>query len=155
MPLSGPLDRLRQHGRRLHDLAGGALVRRELGLLEDARVALRDTVTECFLLQRSPDGVPWVERKTVYGDYRDTNPILFDLLSGLRFEITYSGTAAFLRRAGSGVSCESDKYYAFYHQNGTRTVPARPFLPTKTAPPQLRQQVLLAGIRAARSILGI
>ena len=75
-------------------------MRRELGLLEDARVALRDTVTECFLLQRSPDGVPWVERKTVYGDYRDTNPILFDLLSGLRFEITYSGTAAFLRRAG-------------------------------------------------------
>lgn len=155
MPLLGPLDRLKQHGRRLHDLAGGALVRRESGLLEDARVALRDTVAECFLLQRSPDGVPWAERKTIYGDYRDTNPILFDLLSSLRFEIIYSGTAAFLRRAGSGVECVSDKVYAFYHQNGTRTTKARPFLPTTTAPPQLRQKMLLAGIRAAKLILGI
>lgn len=154
MPVTAPISRMRSFARGVADMADGAILRRESGMLEESRVALREAVTECFLLQRDPDGKPWANRKTVYGDYRDTNPILFDLLSSLRFEVVYQSTGAFLRRAGSGVSVISDKGYAFFHQTGTRFMVARKFIPSVSRPGQLRDRLLLAGLRGLRRVLG-
>lgn len=153
MPVSAPLSRMRSYARNVRDLADGALLKREAGMLEEARVALREDVTECFLYQRDPTGKPWAERITIYGNTRDMNPILFDLLSSLRFEIVYSGTAAFLRRAGSGVKVVSDKAYAFYHQTGTRRMVARKFIPSVERPGRLASKLMLAAVRSIRKIL--
>jgi len=154
MPVSAPLSRMRSFARGVADMADGALLRRESGMLEESRVALREAVTECFLLQRDPDGKPWANRKTVYGNYRDTNPILFDILSSLKFEIAYQGTASFLRRAGSGVAIATDKAHAFFHQTGTRFMVARKWFPVVSRPGQLRDRLLLAGLRGLRRVLG-
>lgn len=153
MPVRAPLQKMKHFARNIRDTAEGGLLKREAGYMEDARVALRESVTECFLYQRDPDGKPWAERKTVYGNYRDSNPILFDLLSSFRFEIAYTNTAAFLRRIGAGVKLVSDKSYAVYHQTGTRFMVARKYVPPVERPGKLADRLLLAGVRGLRRLL--
>ena len=71
----------------------------------------------------------------------------------LRFEVVYQSTGAFLRRAGSGVSVISDKGYAFFHQTGTRfRMVACKFIPSVSRPGQLRDRLLLAGLRGLRRV---
>lgn len=154
MPLLGDLRKFAGHAKAMVQMARGALIKRESGLLEEARVALRDKTAECFLMQRAPDGAPWAMRKTVYGHGRDGNPILFPILDYLRFEIAYESTAAFLRRAGSAIKVvvPPGKEYVWFHIKGTWKMVARPFLPTAQS---VKQKILLAGVRAAKRVMGI
>jgi hypothetical protein len=143
MPLRGDFGGLRGLIGKLQRAAGGALTRSESHLMQEALAKTREEVVECFLYQRDPDGAPWAARKTVYGNYRDTNPILFDLLSYMEFQIV-----------DGKVKVTNRKYYAFYHQTGTRRMVARPFLPTRSAPGKLFDRLKLGAARALRGFFG-
>lgn len=142
MGLKGDFGRLRGLAERLKKVASGSLTRTESRLMGDALAATREEVTVCFLYQRDPTGTAWAARKTIYGNYRDSNPILFDLLSCMRYEV-----------ADGKIKVTNDKYYAFYHQTGTRNMAARPFLPSKVRPGKLPERLKLAAVRALKSAL--
>lgn len=111
-------------------------------MLQECKAALAETVAESFLYQRTPDGKAWAARITVYGDSRDTNPILFDLLSTMQYEV----------RDGKVIATNT-KPYAFYHLTAYKRRPARVFLPSSTAPGKLSDRIKLAGIRSVRALL--
>ena len=87
MGVTGAFGKLRSLIGKLQSVASGSLTRKEGELMKNAEFATREALTECFLYQRDPQGVAWSPRKHVYGNYRDTNPILFDLLSGFVFQV--------------------------------------------------------------------
>lgn len=120
--------------------ASGALTRQESGIMKSAEYAVRETVAESFLYQRTPDGEAWKPRITIYGDYRDTNPILFDLLSYMDYEIT-----------DGKIKVTNKKPYAFYHLKPYKRRPARVFLPSSTAPGKFSDKIKLSVNRAVRS----
>lgn len=142
MGVRGAFGKLRQLIAGARDIAAGKLEAAEGRMMQECQAALAETVAESFLHQRTPDGKPWAARITVYGDFRDTNPILFDLLSFMRYK-TERGK----------VIAENDKAYAFYHLTPYKRRVARVFLPTSTAPGKMRDRVKLAGIRGARALL--
>ncbi len=123
-------------------IAGGALDRAEGRMMQEAKAALQETVAESFLYQRTPDGKPWAPRITVYGDSRDFNPLLFDLLSFMRYEVS-----------DGKIIARNDKPYAFFHLTPYKRRVARVFLPSSSAPGKLKDRVKLAAIRSARSLL--
>lgn len=143
MALKGDFGRLRGLVERMKHAASGALSRSESKLMGDALAATQEEIAVCFLYQRDPSGTAWAARKHVYGNYRDSNPILFDLLSFMRYEVS-----------NGKIKVTNDKYYAFYHQTGTRNMAARPFLPSKSRPGKLPDRLKLAAVRALRSALG-
>jgi hypothetical protein len=120
--------------------ASGALTRQESGIMKAAEYAVRETIAESFLYQRTPDGEAWKPRITVYGDYRDSNPLLFDLLSYMSYEIS-----------DGKVKVTNKKPYAFYHLKPYKRRPARVFLPSSTAPGNLADKLKLGVNRAVRS----
>lgn len=111
-------------------------------MLQECKAALAETVAESFLYQRTPDGKPWAARITVYGDFRDTNPLLFDLLSFMYYDT----------RDGK-VIAKNTKRHAFFHLTPYKRRVARVFLPSSTAPGKLADRIKLAGIRSARALL--
>lgn len=143
MGVRGAFGRLRTliHGAR--QMAAGALERAEGQMMQECQAALAETVAESFLYQRTPDGKPWAARITVYGDFRDRNPLLFDLLSFMRYET----------RDGK-VIAKNDKYYAFFHMTPYKRRVARVFLPSSTAPGKMRDRVKLALAQAIGRLLG-
>lgn len=143
MSVTGSFGKLKSLIGRLQGAAQGKLERKEGELMKNALFATREALTECFLYQRDPQGIAWRPRKHVYGDYRDTNPILFDLLSYFRFEVT-----------DGKIKVTNSKYYAFYHQTGTRYMVARKFMPTKASVGSYGQKLRLAAIRSVRSSMG-
>lgn len=110
--------------------------------MQNALFATREALTECFLYQRDPQGIAWAPRKHVYGDYRDTNPILFDLLSFFRFDVS-----------DGKIKVTNSKYYAFFHQTGTRFMVARQFVPTRGSAGSFGEKLKLAAVRAVRKAL--
>lgn len=142
MGVTGSFGKLRSLIGKLQSVASGALTRKESELMKNAEYATREALTECFLYQRDPQGIAWKPRKHVYGDYRDTNPILFDLLSYFKFEIT-----------DGRIKVTNSKYYAFFHQTGTRYMVARKFMPTKTSVGSYGDKIKLVAIRAIRSAI--
>lgn len=144
MGLKGDFGRLRGLAERLKKVASGSLTRTESRLMGDALAATREEVTVCFLYQRDPTGTAWAARKTIYGNYRDSNPILFDLLSYMRYEV-----------ADGKIKVTNDKYYAFYHQTGTRNMAARKFMPSRVAPGKLLDRVKLAAISNLKSAFSL
>ena len=144
MGLKGDFGRLRGLAERLKKVASGSLTRTESRLMGDALSATREEVTVCFLYQRDPTGAAWAARKTVYGNYRDSNPILFDLLSYMRYEVS-----------DGKIKVTNDKYYAFYHQTGTRNMVARKFMPSRVAPGKLLDRVKLAAISNLKSAFSL
>lgn len=143
MGVRGAFGRLRTMINGARAMAGGALERAEGRLMQEAKAALQETVAESFLYQRTPDGKPWGPRITVYGDYRDTNPLLFDLLSFMFYEVT-DGT----------VIAKNRKYYAFFHMTPFKRRVARVFLPSSTAPEKLTDRIKLAALRAIGGAVG-
>jgi hypothetical protein len=142
MGVRGAFGRLRTMINGARAMAGGALERAEGRLMQEAKAALQETVAESFLYQRTPDGKPWGPRITVYGDFRDTNPLLFDLLSYMQYEV-----------ADGKVIARNSKPYAFFHLKPYMRRVARVFLPSSTEPGKMRDRVKLAGIRGARALL--
>ena len=142
MPLRGDFGKLRTLIGGLRATANGALTRAEGRLMQDALAATREEVAACFLYQRDPSGRKWAARITVYGDFRDSNPLLFDLLSYMRFEAT-----------DGKVRVTNAKYYAFYHLTPWKRRPAREFLPTRAALGKLPQRLKIAGVRALKALL--
>ena len=142
MGVRGAFGRLRTliHGAR--QMAAGALERAEGQMMQECQAALAETVTESFLYQRTPNGKPWAARITVYGDSRDTNPLLFDLLSFMRYQTRHGKVIA-----------RNDKPYAFFHLTPYKRRVARVFLPSSGAPGKLSDRIKLAGIRSARALL--
>ncbi len=140
MPVRGAFGRLRSLIGQLRAVQGGALTKPESRLMQEALAATREEVAACFLYQQDPDGVAWQPRKTVYGDYRDTNPILFDLLSFMQFEIS-----------DGKIKVTNSKYYAFFHQTGTRYMVARRFLPSAASPGRLPDRLKAAAARSVRA----
>ena len=125
---------------KMRSAASGALVRQEGAIMKSAEYAVRETVAESFLYQRTPDGEAWKPRITVYGDYRDSNPLLFDLLSFMQYEIS-----------DGKIKVTNRKPYAFYHLKAYKRRPARVFLPSSTAPGKLADKLKLGVNRAVRS----
>lgn len=150
MPLRGDLGKLKSFVQGFASRVSAGSARREQRLMEEAKAALQTQVAECFLYQRDPHGRPWPARTTVYGDFRDTNPLLFDLLSYFTYEIVDTGS-------GFRIELGNSKYYAFFHMKRYKGRPARPFTvePGESAPLKLRQRLELAGTRAARRIAGL
>lgn len=142
MSVTGPFGKLKSLIGRLQSTAVGKLERKEGELMKSALWATREALTECFLYQRDPQGVAWAPRKHVYGNYRDTNPILFDLLSYFRFEVT-----------DGKVKVTNSKYYAFFHQTGTRYMVARKFLPQRGNVGTFGEKLKLGAVRALRKAL--
>lgn len=142
MGVRGAFSRLRQLIDGARTIAAGRLEQAEGRLLQECKAALAETVAESFLYQRTPDGKAWAARLTVYGDFRDTNPLLFDLLSHMQYEV----------RDGK-VIARNSKPYAFFHLTPYRRRVARVFLPSSSAPGKLSDRVKLAGIRSARALL--
>lgn len=142
MGVRGAFSRLRQLIDGARTIAAGRLEQAEGRLLQECKAALAETVAESFLYQRTPDGKAWAARLTVYGDFRDTNPLLFDLLSHMQYEV----------RDGK-VIVTNTKPYAFFHLTAYKRRPARVFLPSSTAPGKLADRIKLAGIRSARALL--
>lgn len=142
MGLRGDFGKLRSLINRMRDVAAGKLERAESQLMQECKAATQLEVVECFFYQRDPSGRPWAARITVYGDYRDTNPILYDLLSSLEFTVD-NGT----------VHVTSKKHYAFFHQTGTSRMVARAFLPSRSSPGKLFARLRIASVRALRAAL--
>lgn len=141
MPLRGDFGKLRTLIGGLKATASGALTRAEGRLMQDALAATREEVAACFLYQRDPAGQAWAARITVYHDFRDTNPLLFDLLSFMRFEAV-----------DGKVRVTNEKYYAFYHLTPWKGRPARPFLPTRSNLGHLPRKLKIAGVRALKAL---
>jgi hypothetical protein len=120
--------------------ASGALTKRESTIMKSAEWALRETVAECFLYGRTPDGKTWQARITLYGDYRDSNPLLFDLLNYMDYQTE-----------DNKIIATNKKPYAFYHLTPYKRRPARVFLPSSTAPGKLSDRMKLGVSRAIRS----
>lgn len=150
MPASGDFGRVGAFVRGFALRVRAGAMRHERRAMEEARAALMQQVTECFLYQRSPSGVPWPPRITVYGDFRDGNPLLFDLLSFFTWRIVESGS-------GFSIEMGNKKYYAFFHRKPYKGRPARDFAPDagSATPPQLRHQMQLVGARLAKRIAGL
>ena len=142
MGVTGSFGKLRSLIGKLQSVVSGSLTRKEGELMKNAEYATREALTECFLYQRDPQGIAWKPRKHVYGNYRDTNPILFDLLSGFVFQV-FDGK----------VKVTNIKPYAFYHQTGTRHMVARKFMPTKASVGSYGDKIKLVAIRAIRSAI--
>ena len=142
MSVTGSFGKLRSLIGRLQGVASKKLERKEGELMKSALFATREALTECFLYQRDPQGVAWAPRKHVYGDYRDTNPILFDLLSYFRFDVS-----------DGKIKVTNSKYYAFFHQTGTRFMVARRFVPTKGSVGSFGEKLALGAVRALRKAL--
>ena len=142
MGVTGAFGKLRSLIGKLQNVASGSLTRKEGELMKNAEFATREALTECFLYQRDPQGIAWKPRKHVYGDYRDTNPILFDLLSYFKFEIT-----------DGKIKVTNSKYYAFFHQTGTRHMVSRKFMPTNASVGSYGDKIKLVAIRAIRSAI--
>lgn len=140
MGVTGAFGKLRSLIGKLQSVVSGSLTRKEGDLMKNAEFATREALTECFLYQRDPQGVAWAPRKHVYGDYRDTNPILFDLLSGFVYQVL-----------DGKIKVTNVKPYAFFHQTGTRFMVARKFLPTKSSVGSYGDKIKLVAIRAIRS----
>lgn len=142
MGVTGSFGKLRSLIGKLQSVVSGSLTRKEGDLMKNAEFATREALTECFLYQRDPQGVAWAPRKHVYGDYRDTNPILFDLLSGFVYQVL-----------DGKIKVTNVKPYAFFHQTGTRFMVARKFLPTKSSVGSYGDKIKLVAIRAIRSAI--
>ncbi len=142
MSVTGAFGKLKSLIGRLQGATAAKLERKEGALMQGALWATREALTECFLYQRDPQGVAWKPRKHVYGDYRDTNPILFDLLSCFRFEAT-----------DGKIKVTNTKHHAFFHQTGTRYMVARRFMPSKGLPGSFGEKLQLASVRALRKVL--
>lgn len=143
MSVTGAFGKLKSLIGKLQSATAAKLESKEGALMQSALWATREALTECFIYQRDPQGVAWKPRKHVYGDYRDSNPILFDLLSYFRYDVT-----------DGKIKVTNSKYYAFYHQTGTRFMVARRFMPSKARPGSFGSKLKLAGIRTMRSSLG-
>lgn len=143
MGVRGAFGKLRQLIAGARDIAAGKLEAAEGRMMQECKAALAETVAESFLYQRTPDGKSWAARITVYGDFRDTNPILFDLLSYMQYEV----------RDGKVIATNT-KPYAFYHLTAYKRRPARVFLPSSTAPGKLTDRLKLAAIKAVRGSIG-
>lgn len=117
MPARADTTKLRALAAQLQDSRG----RRER-MAAHAQARLQQIVTESFFYQRTPLGKAWPARKTRYYDFRDTNPLLFDLLSYFRYsrEVT---------AAGFTIRMSSPKGYSLWHIYGTRTMAARNYVP--------------------------
>ena len=142
MGVTGAFGKLRSLIGKLQSVVSGSLTRKEGDLMKNAEFATREALTECFLYQRDPQGVAWAPRKHVYGNYRDTNPILFDLLSGFVYQVL-----------DGKIKVTNVKPYAFFHQTGTRFMVARKFLPTKSSVGSYGDKIKLVAIRAIRSAI--
>lgn len=142
MSVTGSFGKLKSLIGRLQGAAQGKLERKEGELMKNALFATREALTECFLYQRDPQGVAWAPRKHVYGNYRDTNPILFDLLSCFRFDVS-----------DGKIKVTNSKYYAFFHQTGTRYMVARRFVPTRGSVGSFGEKLKLGAVRALRKAL--
>ena len=90
---------------------------------EAARTAVTDTAKDCFGRQMSPSGNPWPPRK----DVRDRKPLLDDT-GRLKAAATGQGAGLSFTVDGRGFRARLDVPYGKHHQDGTRTIPARPFL---------------------------
>lgn len=142
MGLRGDFGKLRGLIGRLQGVAAGKLERAESALMQEAKAAVQLEVAECFLYQRAPDGTAWMARITVYGDFRDTNPLLYDLLSSLEFTVEHGK-----------VKVDSSKFYAFFHLKQWKRRPARVFLPSRSAPGKLFDRLKLGAVRAMRGAI--
>ena len=142
MSVTGSFGKLRSLIGRLQGAATKQLERKEGELMKNALFATREALTECVLYQRDPQGVAWAPRKHVYGNYRDTNPILFDLLSYFRFDVS-----------DGKIKVTNSKYYAFFHQTGTRFMVARRFVPTKGGAGSFGEKLALGAVRALKKAL--
>lgn len=142
MGVRGAFGKLRTLINGARAMAGGALERAEGRMMQEAKAALQETVAESFLYQRTPDGKPWGARITVYGDFRDTNPLLFDLLSYMGYEVT-----------DGKIIARNSKRHAFFHLTPYKRRVARVFLPSSSKPGQIRDRVKLAAMRGARALL--
>jgi len=147
MPLFGDMGRLGSFVRSFAAKASAAAAQRQRQLQEETRAAVMESVAECFLYQRDPDGTPWPARLTIYGNSRDMNPLLYDLLSYMSFVIEARGNSF-------AIVVKNSKYYAFFHLKPYKRRPARAFLPSGNTPVSLRRRLELAGLRAARGLLG-
>lgn len=117
MPARGDFAALRRHIESLRD----EYARREK-LAAHAQEQLQERVAEAFLFQRTPAGQAWAPRKHVYGDSRDSNPLLYDILSSIRCARKITST-------GFVVKGETEKYYLEYHVTGTVHMVARRPIP--------------------------
>ncbi len=82
-----------------------------------------------FETSTAPDGSPWAPLKARDGrPLRDTGRLMSSVTSARAVKKTPRGF-----RLGTNVA------YAGYHQEGTRTAPARPFLPGASLPPAWEQ----------------
>jgi hypothetical protein len=142
MGVTGSFGKLRSLIGKLQNVVSGSLTRKEGDLMKNAEFATREALTECFLYQRDPQGVAWAPRKHVYGNYRDTNPILFDLLSGFVYQVL-----------DGKIKVTNVKPYAFFHQTGTRFMVARRFVPTKGSVGSFGEKLALGAVRALRKAL--
>lgn len=142
MSVTGSFGKLKSLIGRLQGAAQGKLERKEGELMKNALFATREALTECFLYQRDPQGVAWAPRKHVYGNYRDTNPILFDLLSGFVYQVL-----------DGKIKVTNVKPYAFFHQTGTRFMVARRFVPTNGNVGSFGEKLALGAVRALRKAL--
>ena len=142
MGVTGSFGKLRSLIGKLQSVVSGSLTRKEGDLMKNAEFATREALTECFLYQRDPQGVAWAPRKHVYGNYRDTNPILFDLLSGFVYQVL-----------DGKIKVTNVKPYAFFYFTGTRFMVARKFMPTKSSVGSYGDKIKLVAIRAIRSAI--
>lgn len=141
MPIRGDFGKLRGLIGRMREATSGSLTRSEGRLMQEALAATREEVAECFLYQRDPSGNAWLARLTIYGDERDTNPLLYDLLSSMEFDVEDGKTRVSNR-----------KHYAVFHLRSYKRRPARVFLPTRSAPGKLFDRVKLGAVRAVRAL---
>lgn len=141
MSVTGAFVKLKSLIGKLQNATAAKLERKEGALMQSALWATREALTECFIYQRDPQGVAWKPRKHVYGDYRDTNPILFDLLSCFRYDVI-----------DGKIKVTNSKYYAFFHQTGTRYMVARRFMPSKGSPGSFGEKLQLAAVRSLRKV---
>lgn len=153
MPVRGDFGKLRALAGRLRDMADGKLLQADSQFMSESKAALQETIAESFLYQRSTSGDAWKPRVRAYGDSRDGNPILFDLLSSLKVEIAYGSWKDLHLKRGGKLRVTSSKTYAFYHQNGTRKMAARRFLPEAEGSRSLTVRIQHAAVRAVRAFL--
>lgn len=116
------LPALQQQFDRLRARLGGDLT----PLMSAIGGVLESSTRERFESKRDPQGISWEQLKPQTRDAKRTDKgrlrggILVDR-GGLRKSITYHATS-------QSVAVGTDRHYGRYHQEGTRHMPARPFL---------------------------
>lgn len=87
---------------------------------EQTRQICVDAIALCFDTSTAPDGTPWRPLK-----YREGRPLL--LTHRLKSEAQYAAKEMQITPRGLIIE-QSQPFYYKFHQLGTRTIPARPWL---------------------------